>query len=195
MRLLLSVIAVALLSCVATAENDLRLAGTVSYGNGQWLAMVELPSGGQKLVRVNEPLAGGTVVAIADRVVRIRLPAGEKIYVLEGGKTIASWAVAERPAGAPIIASREIAPAFLQALDQVELRFGKSEPQVLHAELNKLLGIPPSSRVRAVNQSRMKNDAQLIAAIRREARAHNAVHLFLDNSPQLTEVYLLPQQK
>ena len=184
-----------LLSSVATGSSDFRLAGTMSYGKDQWLAVVALPSGEQKLVKVNEPLAGGTVIAIADRVVRVRVAEGEKVYVLEGGKTVATWAAAERPAGAPIIASREIGPDFLRALDEVERRFAGSDPRLLRAELHKMLGIPPTSRVRSVNQLKIQNDTQLIATVRREARARNAVHLFLADSPQLNEVYLLPPQR
>ena len=187
-------LALALLSCSAAASSEFRLSGTMSYGEGQWLAMVELPSGEQRLVKVSEPLAGGTVVAIGDRVVRVRFADGEKVYVLENGRTIATWAAAQVPADAPIIASREIGADFLKALDEVERQFGKSGPNVVRAELNKVLGIPPTSRVKAVNQFPMQSDTQVIATVRREARARNAVHLFLEDSPQLTEVYLLPEQ-
>ena len=188
------IVALALLSCSAAAASEFRLAGTMSYGQGQWLAMVELPSGQQRLVKVNEPLAGGTVVAIGDRVVRVRFADGDKVYVLENGKTIATWAAVQAPADAPIIASREIGADFLKALDEVERRFAKAEPRVLRAELHKVLGIPPTSRVKAVNQFPMQSDAQVIGTVRRAARARYSVHLFLDDSPQLTEVYLLPEQ-
>ena len=176
----------------AAAAGDMRLAGTMAYGDGQWLAVVEQPDGGQRLVRVNDRIDGGTVVGIAERTVRVRYADGERIYVLEGGRTIATWEARPVAPGTPVIASRHIDAAFVKSLEQLQSRMGEGRPEERRAEMYTLLGLPAQARIKSLNQAKVAGDVQLLAAIRRNIRTGVVNHLFLEGSSQLDEVYLLP---
>lgn len=67
----------------AATQQGYRLAGVVAVGK-DYMGFLELPQGGQVLVREGSPVNGGRVVVFNEKILRIRFPTGDIELQLEG---------------------------------------------------------------------------------------------------------------
>lgn len=196
----LAIVATLLASAaLAAAQPDYRLAGTIATGADRWIALIELPGGGQRTVRVNDRLGAGTVVAIADRRVRIAFPEGERELRLGGsGRAVAARApIAADGLQVNTIYADERLIASLRAAEQAAA--AGSDAGTVQLELNRLLGLPPEARViRVRTPGSAAPPATAGAALLRSmhtrlARGH-FVQLFLGGTAA-DEIYVMPPQR
>lgn len=185
-------------AALAAAQPDYRLAGTISTGGDRWIALIELPGGGQRTVRVNDRLGAGTVVAIADRRVRIAFPEGERELRLGGsGRAVA----AQRPIATDNLQVNTIYAdeRLIASLRAAEQAAAGSDAGTVQLELNRLLGLPPEARVlRVRTPGSSAPPATAGAALLRSMHTRLArgqfVQLFLGGTAA-DEIYVMPPQR
>ena len=74
----------------AASETNYRLAGIIGDGSERSIAVIELPGGGQRLVRAGDTLGDGTVAEITRIAVRIERPGEDLILRMRGNPRLAA---------------------------------------------------------------------------------------------------------
>ena len=205
------VIAAILLPCLAAAATTdrYRLAGVLAVGP-DYLGILELPAGGQVLVRKGTVLeGGGRVVLIDAQRVRLAFPGRPLVEVTLDG----SGAPAQVPVALGVVQEqsdhghimiRSLDPdAFDDAVQRSPGPAGKSvatgskgkDPALDTAlRLAPILNLPPNSRVVAVNEQPVKSAEQAVKTIQQTFDQGMPPRLNLVNDGGEFRVYLKPPE-
>lgn len=208
-------LALAAVACNASAASDAaggyRLAGIIAAGTGH-VGLLELPQGGQVLVRVGSSLPDGArVLSLTDRDVALQLPDGRRLQlVLSGlaGGSVVSAARGAEPAAVPeIVKTRSREPSFsLLTVSVAPFREALRAPAAGGTATNKpsdavvvqrfasLLELPPGARILAVNDKPVASAAAAVnLADRTLAEGRMAVlNVQSDSYQGVQRIYLQP---
>lgn len=202
-----------LLACGTTAQSSAeahrgyRLAGVMSAG-GSYLGFLELPEGGQVLVRLGSVVAGGTVVDFDARSLRIRFPDGIVELALEGSdKPVAAVAAAPQV----VLAGDEQGHVVRRTVDTAALQAGLGrgaggaktpkahaggppvDPQrAVMQRFAPLLDLPADATVVAVNETRVTSADAAIGTVETTLAKGMPARLNLQTPDGFKRVYLMP---
>ena len=187
----------------ATAVDGYRLAGIMVVGEDH-IGFLELPGGGQVLVREGSAINGGRVVAFSDRLLRIAFPDRVLELVIDGSG-------AGPAAPAVLLAQSETGHVMVRDVDADALAAELSVPartpakpapgqrSDAAAELGRrfasLVNIPLNARVLAVNEVPVTTAEKAIRVAENSLAEGMPVRLNLvaaSGDPE-TRVYLLPR--
>jgi hypothetical protein len=184
------------------ASNGYRLSGVIDAGSNNRMGFLELPGGGQVLIRQGTTIAGGgRVVEFSSRSVRIAFPDGHSVAIdLQGSGLAAPAAVTQ--VSHPI----EIDPAVTSTYDQgaglvrhISLaNFGKAvalssaSSADLTRRLQPLLKLPVDSHIVSVNDMPVGAAPAAIRKIQSLLAANSMATLNIEGPSGSQRVYLMP---
>lgn len=191
----------------ASSQHEYRLAGVVAVGE-DYLGFLELPQGGQVLVRKGTVVNGGRVVAFDDKMLRIQFP--DRIIELplqDSGRPAP-------PDVRGLVATREdsvdgryyVRTLNVGKLDQAlhaestaNTSAGKAvrpdTPTVLAQRFEPLFQLPLGSKVTRINETPVTGVDAAIKMIERTFANHGAVRLNIQTPAGEARVYLLPYKE
>lgn len=187
------------------APADYRLAGTMAVGK-DYVAFLELPSGGQVLVRKGSVVGNAKVADVTEKSVRLVLPDRALVLSLEGSGAAApdvrSAAVQEAvDDDRNRIYTRTVSP------EQVSRELSKSasksgttpsnaDARMIAAQrIAPVLDLPPGSRLLMVRGEPVTNADAAIKQIEKQLAANDGVvYLDIQVSGKHGRVYLMPAQ-
>ena len=199
---LAAVVALLLLSFAAAraaATGGYRLAGIVTVGK-DCLGFLELPGGGQVLVRQGSTIeGGGRIVTLDDERLRIAFPDGTIELRLEGSGKPSAALTTQRILLSPSDQGHVMLQVDAAALDQA---LKASHPGDKHADAGvevahrfaSLVDLPNNARVLAVNEVPVASADRAIRLAEKSLAEGSVVRLNLEapgGDPD-TRVYLLP---
>lgn len=214
-------LALAAVACNAAAASDAaggyRLAGIIAAGTGH-VGLLELPQGGQVLVRVGSSLPGGArVLSLTDRDVALQLPDGRRLQLvlsgLAGGSAgsavsaVSAARSAETAAAPEIVKTRSREPHFslltvsvapfreaLRAPEAGGTTTTKPSDAVVVQRFSSLLALPPGARILAVNDKPVGSAAAAVNLTDRAlAEGRMAVlNVQSDSHQGVQRIYLQP---
>lgn len=186
----------------AEAQRGYRLAGVMSAGDS-YLGFLELPQGGQVLVRLGSRVDGGEVVAFDAQSLRIRFPDGVVELSLEG-----SGKPPPVPSSRDVVVSgdqqghvirREVDVAGLDAaLEAGERSLAGNGPpaasasQVVARRFAPLLDLPAGARVVAVNERKVGSADAAVELVQDTLAKGMPARLNLQTAKGMQRVYLRP---
>ncbi len=191
----------------ATSSNY-RLAGVMLVGSDR-IGFLEVPAGGQLLVRLGTNIDGGTVTVFNDRELRISFPDRSVVLELAGG--------AGAPAGAATLDAvtgqednmhamvRNVDPERMtEALEQTKPAAGSAAAKAARTDAQGEVGrrfatvarLPMGARVVAVNDQPVVSAQKAIAAVEQSLAQGQPATLNLESAPggPPSRVYLLPNR-
>lgn len=171
-------------SSVAGTGGDYRLAGTIALGEEKFLAIVEMPSGEQRIIHEGDEFDSGIVVLITQSETRIRLPDDEMVLTLVGTDSN------DEPnifAG-PMIATFNLSEKQLMSIQT--LRSNNEEKLV--ATFSSRLALPQGLRVRRIwaSQQEFASLTEALPALKDALARGDIPHLFFEPGSGLDEIYL-----
>jgi hypothetical protein len=186
----------------AAAAGGYRLAGVVDSGPNKRMGFLELPQGGQVLIRLGTVIAGGgRVVEFSSRAVRIAFPDGRTVNI----DFVAANNAAARQGAQSVSEPIEIDPVVTKSDDrgqsltrQVALaNFNKrvgapnQGPADLTQRLHSLLKLPADARIVAVNDAPIGSTAAAIKKIQAQLGNNTPATLNLETPSGWQRVYLM----
>ncbi|MCM2312274.1 MAG: hypothetical protein NDI84_12815 [Steroidobacteraceae bacterium] len=185
----------------ATAATDAaqgyRLAGTVAVGS-DFLAFLEVPGGGQVLVRNGDTVGKARVAAIRDRAIDLVVPGGRIELALEGtGKPAAAVPghdVVTRQSSVDHVLQREV---DVDALGQ-SMRGAtpaRGDPgTALAGRFTPILNLPAQARVVSVNGRDVASADAAVREVERTLEGGGIIYMNLDTPNGFQRVYLTPRR-
>ena len=185
-----------------------RLAGVISVGQDR-IGFLEVPAGGQVLVRLGSVVNGGKVTVFSDREVRIVFPTRTVVLELQGGdgksadEAALGVVVGEEDNGQTLVrqVDADNMVAALKSLRQdTATTSGTAARPDAAADLGRrfasIAHLPPNARVVAVNDEPVKSAAQAIAEVEKTLAKGQGTTLNLETSPGQPpdRVYLVPKR-
>jgi hypothetical protein len=184
----------------AAANSGYRLAGIVAVGT-DYLGFLELPDGGQILVRKGSVISGGgrivaldgggLRIAFADRTIQLDLEGSGGPRVASTTRGVQRDLSDEEP-----MVMHEVSPAALAQLTKLPNRSGKGgDPGVAVAQRFASLGrLPDNARVLAINEEPVKSADAAIRRVEKSLAEGSAVGLKVTAAGNDAEqrVYLMP---
>jgi hypothetical protein len=197
----------ALAAATSTAEKGYRLAGVMLVGSER-IGFLEVPAGGQVLVRLGSSIDGGKVTVFNHRELRIAFPGRNVVLELSGGSSPADPGALGVVTGQDDnmhVMVRNVDPQRMtEALEQSKpaagstaLKASKSDAQ---AEVGRrfaaVAGLPVNAKVVAVNDQPVVSASKAIAAVERSLAQGLPATLNLESPPggPPNRVYLLPNR-
>jgi hypothetical protein len=189
----------------ATAATDAaqgyRLAGTVAVGN-DFLAFLEVPGGGQVLVRNGDTVGKARVAAIRDRAIDLVVPGGRIELALEGsGKPTAAVPgrdVVTRQSSEGHILQREVdVDALGQSMKGASPSPSPSRGDVgaaLARRFAPILNLPAQARVVSVNGHEVASADAAVREVERTLEGGGIIYMNLDTPNGFQRVYLTPRR-
>jgi len=193
---------------VRNANGGYRLAGVMLVGNDR-IGFLEVPSGGQVLVRVGTLVDGGKVTVFDEREVRIVFPGRNVVLQLAGGaggtSSDAALGVVTGNEDNGHIMVREVDPdrmttALGKSRRTTDGTVGKPAQQDVAANLGRrlaaIVNLPLNARVVAVNDQPVLSAEKAIAEIDGSLSKGQGMTLDLESPPgdPPGRVYLIPQR-
>ncbi len=179
-------IVLALLGLSAWAgTGDYRLAGTVALGDGEFLALIEGPTGEQRIVHEGDAFEDGTVTLVTGSQVRIEMAEDSLILSLAGKEP---GIEAETPPG-PAIAGLYLSQRQLKWLQGLQA----ADEDRLRSAFFEGLALPQGLQLRhiSVAQQEYSSLGAALPAIRKAFTRGEIPHLFFESGGGLDEVYLI----
>ena len=184
------------------SSQGYRLAGTVAVGSG-YMAFLELPGGGQVLVRKGDVAGKAQVLDVRDRAIDLRLPSGRIELTLEGaGKPAPSNArsddVVTSQSDEGHVVRREVAPEPMQnelsrsAPDKAGHAPGTSATAAVTQRFAPVINLPPNSSIVAINGHAVSSEEGAVREVTKALAAGSAVTMNLKTPAGMERVYLLP---
>ncbi len=194
----------------AATGDGYRLAGIMTVGS-EHIGFLELPQGGQVLVRHGSTVNGGRVVEFSDRVLRIAFPDGVVELVIDGSGSgpaqLSSNAIvlAQHRAGEVAVVRQVAVEPLVEALSheaarspagsgKAARRGGGEAGTVVARRFAALVDLPANSRVVAVNDRPVGSAAAAIAEVERTLADGGVARLNLAGDPATQRVYLMPHR-
>lgn len=190
-----------------SAAGSYRLAGVMLVGQDR-IGFLEVPAGGQVLVRVGSFVDGGKVTVFDEREVRIVFPDRTVVLELEGGagkprgNATLGVVVAEEDQGHVMV--RQVDPARMgTALEATKTAATvgstpgrKDAPAETARRFSAVVNLPPNARVLAVNEKPVVSADAAIREVEKALAGGYPGTLTLASGPGQPpgRVYLLPKQ-
>jgi len=211
---LLLLMALSMLACrplLATAappaDGAYRLAGVMLVGSDR-IGFLEVPAGGQVLVRLGSDVDGGKVTVFNDRELRIAFPGRSVVLELSGGATPANagalGVVTGQDDNGHVMVRQVDTKRMSEALEQSKPAAGSAAAKVAGADAQAevgrrfatVAGLPVNARVVAVNDRPVRSASTAIAAVEKSLAQGMPATLNLESPPggPPNRVYLLPKQ-
>ena len=188
----------ALPAAAAESAAGYRLAGTVAVGR-DFIAFLEVPGGGQMLVRAGDTIDSAKVVAIRDRAIDLVLPSGRMALSLVGAERqlnpIPSRDVLTGQSSQDHILQREVdTQAFAESLAAAPATRG--EPgAALARKFAPVLNLPAQGTVLSVNSKAVESVDGAMRTIEQTLAEGGVVYMTLDTPTGIQRVYLTPQRR
>lgn len=197
----------ALAAATPPAGDGYRLAGVMLVGKDR-IGFLEVPAGGQVLVRVGSTVDGGKVTVFNDRELRIAFPGRNVVLELSGGSSPtdpgALGVVTGQDDNMHVMVRNVDAQRMTEALDQSKPAAGsagpKATPSDAQADVGRrfaaVAGLPVNARVVAVNDQPVVSASRAIAAVEKSLAQGLPATLNLESPPggPPNRVYLLPKR-
>lgn len=172
---------------VADDKTEYRLAGTMHTGVGEWLAILELPGGEQRLLGSGDSIPGGEVVEIGATWLRLVDTEGELTLSLKGDGSHARRNVPDAmfvtvDASAPLTRSLE------------KLARSGSDPGQMTKDLRRLLQIPGDGEIAAIDHHPVESSEQGLELLLRSMGENHPVRIEVSGVEGFDAVYLTPLQ-
>lgn len=202
------------LATSTSSTDGYRLAGVVAVGNSQ-LGFLELPQGGQVLVKLGTVVNGGRVVAFDGKVLRIRFPDRTLELQLQGsGKppTPDSHAIVterqEIAGGSASFQTVDVA-ALQQAVDAGSKKGGSGataqkgatgpvattdKASAVAARFEPLFQLPLGARVVAINEAPVASADAAILTVESSLERGRVARLTIRTNAGESRIYLRPQR-
>jgi hypothetical protein len=199
----------------AGTQQGYRLAGVVAVGT-DYMGFLELPQGGQVLVREGSPVNGGRVVVFTDKILRIRFPTGDIELQLEGSgrppppdtrdvvtqsEEISGGAASFRTVDVGSLKkSLQSGPPGTSGTSGAKKAAGgssvPSDTQTAIAQrFEPLFQLPRGARVVAVNEAPVKSVDGAIKTVESSLEHNSVARLTIVTSDGESRVYLRPQPR
>lgn len=199
----------------ASTQHGYRLAGVVAVGK-DYMGFLELPQGGQVLVREGSTVNGGRVVAFSDRILRIQFPTGDIELQLEGSgrppppdprdvvaesEEISGGAASFRTVNVgPLKESLQSQPSgSTKTSDAKKASAGSTvpadAPTAIAQRFEPLFQLPPGARVVAVNEARVTSVDGAIKTVESSLEHNSVARLTIETNGGESRVYLKPQPR
>ena len=187
-------------SASTAATDRYRLAGVMVVGADR-LGFLELPGGGQLLVRLGSSVDGGKVTEFSAKTRRIAFPDHTVVLALDG---------LEKTPGAPfpgtVVSSSDTPGAHTREVSVHELRTALAAPaapgqapsdarRAVGQRLVEVVQIPPNSRVLAVDEAPVTNATQALLAIQNRLETGQVSALNIQTTQGAERVYLVPNRQ
>jgi hypothetical protein len=187
-RLLFATLALLACGVLGADQLEYRVAATFVTKGGQRLTLVEGRDGRQTLLRQGDELAGGTIVEIAERYIRVDDGARQWIVPLEGG--FAAALVQPPDDAAPRVRAVELGEALREKIGMI------AADEAGAPALADLLELSAGASVRQVGMegSPVTDDLAAAQAIMAAIAEGRVPQLFIDSDLGPLEVYLLPAE-
>lgn len=174
-----------------------RLAGTVAVGS-DFLAFLEVPGGGQVLVRNGDTVGKARVAAIRDRAIDLDLPGGRIELALEGsGKptaTVPGHDVVTRQSSEGHILQREVdVDALGQSMQGASPSRGDAGT-TLARRFAPILNLPAQAKVVSVNGREVASADAAVREVERTLEGGGIIYMNLDTPNGFQRVYLTPRR-
>ena len=175
-------------SAAADDTTEYRLAGTMHTGVGEWLAILELPGGEQRLLSSGDSIPGGEVVEIGATWLRLVDTEGEQTLSLEGDGSHAQRHSTD--AGFADVNASSL-------LQQNLKRLGESvdDPGQLTRDLNRLLQIPGDGKIAAIDDHPVESSEESLELLLRSLGENHPVRIEVSGVEGFDAVYLTPPQE
>lgn len=198
----------AVATAAPTSGNGYRLAGVMLVGSDR-IGFLEVPAGGQMLVRLGSNVDGGKITVFSDRELRISFPDRNVVLELTGGLgTTAGTDVRDVITGQDDnlhVMVRNVDPKRMtEALEQAKPAAGSpaakaartDAPGEVGRRFATVAGLPLNARVVAVNDRPVVSAQKAIAAVEKSLADGLPATLNLESVPggPPNRVYLLPRQ-
>jgi len=191
-----------------TDSAGYRLAGVMLVGNDR-IGFLEVPAGGQVLVRIGTTVDGGKVTHFDDQELRIAFPAGTVVLELEGGtgKPTARatlGVVTSQEDNGHVMVRQVDTDRMTAAFETTKPSQSPASATVKHADAQAEAGrrfaavfnLPPNARVVAVNEKPVVSADAAIAELEKALANNQGSTLTLDSAPGEPpgRVYVSPKQ-
>jgi hypothetical protein len=188
--------------------NAYRLAGVMRVGDDR-IGFLEVPAGGQMLVRLGSNVDGGRITVFSDRELRISFPDRNVVLELTGGVgtpagTSTLGVVTGQDDNMDVMVRNVDRHRLTEALEQTRPATGgaatkaaRSDPQgEVGRRFAAVAGLPLGARVVAVNDQPVVSAQKAIAAVEMSLAEGQPATLNLESAPggPPNRVYLLPNQ-
>jgi hypothetical protein len=197
----------ALAAATPSAGKGYRLAGVMLVGKDR-IGFLEVPAGGQVLVRLGSTVDGGKVTVFNDRELRIAFPGRNVVLELSGGLSPADPGALGVVTGQDDnmhVMVRNVDPQRMsEALGKSTPAAGSTAPKATRAEAQAevgrrfaaVAGLPVNARVVAVNDQPVVSASKAIAAVEKNLAQGMPATLNLESPPggPPNRVYLLPKR-
>lgn len=173
-------------------ELPYRLAGTLSTGDAA-MAMIEMPGGKYRTVRIGDTFEDGIVEKITDEQVIIAVSAGKQWVLRLSGGLVEPLAIADETALYETTLTRFTDFGALQRkIDRAQSKHGSGQPLELGAALRAALGLPKQARVLAVDQTPIRSPEQLAKVLADILEKEHGVLVSVGGVKGIEQVYLSP---
>jgi hypothetical protein len=191
-----------------TPGGDYRLAGVMLVGSDR-IGFLEVPAGGQLLVRLGTNIDGGTITVFNDRELRITFPDRSVVLELTGGVgapagTATPDAVTGQEDNMHAMVRNVDAKRMTEALEQAKPAAGSVAAKAARTDAQGEVGrrfamvarLPMGARVVAVNDQPVASAQKAIAAVEKSLAQGQPATLNLESAPggPPSRVYLLPNR-
>jgi hypothetical protein len=186
-----------------------RLAGIMKVG-ADHIGFLELPQGGQVLVREGTTVNGGRIVEFSDRVLRIAFPDRVVELVVDGSgagpapREPDAIVIEQHRAGEVAVVRQVAVEALTEALSgeattnaaaSIQAVRGGDPGNEIARRFAPLLDLPANSRVLAVNEQPVRSAEAAIAEVERTLAEGGIARLNLGGVPGMQRVYLMPHDR
>jgi hypothetical protein len=196
----------ALAATTPSAGKGYRLAGVMLVGKDR-IGFLEVPAGGQVLVRLGSTVDGGKVTVFNDRELRIAFPDRSVVLALSGGATPpdagALGVVAEQYETEQFVVTHVDSERMAEALEQTRQSTATAPASRVPAQVQvgrlfaAVANLPPSARVVAVNNRPVLSAARAVAEVEKTLARGEVASLSLESPPNgpPRRVYLAPVRR
>ena len=182
---MLPLLAFILLPAVADDTTEYRLAGTMQTAVDEWLAVLELPGGEQRLLRVGDAIPGGEVVEIDAAWLRLRVRDDLLTLALEGDASHANQHIPDA-----MFLTSQASISLQDALKR--LRAGAGNASQLAEDISRVLQIPDGGEIDAIDDHPVESSAQSLELLLRSLGENRPVRIEVSGVEGFDAVYLTP---
>jgi hypothetical protein len=157
-------------------------------GAGEWLAILELPGGEQRLLGSGDSIPGGEVVEIGATWLKLVDTEGELTLSLKGDDSH-PWPHTADAGFADVRASAQLATSL------EKLAKTGNDPDQITKDLDKLLQIPRDGRIVAIDHHPVESSEQSLKLLLRSLGESHPVRIEVSGVEGFDAVYLMPPQE
>lgn len=189
-------------SVALSANEEYRIAGIIAQGTGNWRAIVELPSGEQKLVSVGDTIADIEVAGISKDGVTLKYQGVETLMQLSQGDYFPQTSIAVKEVSSPVT-ERSQAGNGIEAARFSKLLFKRLAPDVVSNTwgLDTLNSLSDSARIVSyafvgdaeAERTQIKSLASAVNELQQAIVAGKELRISVEGDDSFSDFYLMPR--